>query len=102
MFGGPFINAITIVGTIVAILATCFSGISHLTNKVIGNSLMPLSNKIENLIQSLNRLNVTFDRQQNKIEQIDRRLDHHDVRLGHHDEKLDVLNREVFGKDDHK
>lgn len=96
MFGAP---AWTTLAAIVAILATCLSGIGWLVNKVINTSLMPLSNKIENLIESLNRLNTTFNQQQTKIEEINKRLDGHDQKLAHDDERISNLNREVYGNE---
>lgn len=98
MFGTP---AWTTLAAIVAILATCLSGIGWLVNKVINTSLMPLSNKIENLIESLNRLNATFNKQQIKIDEIDKRLDGHDKMLAHDDERISSLNREVYGHEKH-
>lgn len=55
---------------------------------------------MDSLIDSLDRLNKTFDKQEIRINAIDKRLDGHDRILERHDEKLINLSKEVFKHND--
>ena len=55
---------------------------------------------MDSLIDSLDRLNQTFDKQEIRINTIDGRLDDHDRILAHHDEKLINISKEVFKHND--
>lgn len=84
------------VAAIVTILGTVFGGLGWMFKTAIKGSLYPISSRMDSLIDSLDRLNQTFDKQEIRIDAIDGRLDDHDRILAHHDEKLTNLSKEVF------
>ena len=88
------------VAAIVGIIGGVSTAVGFIFKTAIKGSLYPISSRMDSLIDSLDRLNKTFDKQEIRINAIDKRLDGHDRILERHDEKLTNLSKEVFKKND--
>lgn len=88
------------VAAIVGIIGGVSTAVGFIFKTAIKGSLYPISSRMDSLIDSLDRLNKTFDKQEIRINAIDERLDKHDRKLERHDEKLINLSKEVFKHND--
>lgn len=88
------------IAAIVAIIGGVSTAVGFIFKTAIKGSLYPISSRMDSLIDSLDRLNKTFDKQEIRINAIDKRLDGHDRILERHDEKLINLSKEVFKHND--
>lgn len=86
------------IAAIVAIIGGVSTAVGFIFKTAIKGSLYPVSSRMDSLIDSLDRLNKTFDKQEIRINDIDKHLDDHDRILERHDEKLINLSKEVFKK----
>ena len=86
------------IAAIIGIIGGVSTAVGFIFKTAIKGSLYPISSRMDSLIDSLDRLNKTFDKQEIRIDAIDGRLDDHDRILAHHDEKLINLSKEVFKK----
>ena len=84
------------IAAIVGIIGGVSAAVGVVFKTAIKSSLYPVSSRMDSLIDSIDRLNKTFDKQEIRIDVIDGRLDDHDRILAHHDEKLINLSKEVF------
>src|SRR5699024_9912795 len=84
------------VAAIVGIIGGVSTAVGFIFKTAIKGSLYPISSRMDSLIDSLDRLNNTFDNQEIRIDAIDERLDDPARILAHHDEKLTNLSKEVF------
>ena len=84
------------VAAIVGIIGGVSTAVGFIFKTAIKGSLYPISSRMDSLIDSLDRLNKTFDKQEIRIDAIDKHLDDHDRILERHDEKLINLSKEVF------
>ncbi|KAA8442636.1 hypothetical protein FKV75_00380 [Weissella paramesenteroides] len=88
------------IAAIVGIIGGVSTAVGFIFKTAIKGSLYPISSRMDSLIDSLDRLNKTFDKQEIRINAIDERLDKHDRKLERHDEKLINLSKEVFKHND--
>lgn len=88
------------VAAIVGIIGGVSTAVGFIFKTAIKGSLYPISSRMDSLIDSLDRLNKTFDKQEIRINTIDEHLDKHDRILERHDEKLINLSKEVFKHND--
>jgi hypothetical protein len=88
------------IAAIVGIIGGVSTAVGFIFKTAIKGSLYPISSRMDSLIDSLDRLNKTFDKQEVRINAIDKRLDGHDRILERHDEKLINLSKEVFKHND--
>ena len=88
------------VAAIVGIIGGVSTAVGFIFKTAIKGSLYPISSRMDSLIDSLDRLNKTFDKQEIRINAIDKRLDGYDRILERHDEKLINLSKEVFKHND--
>ena len=88
------------IAAIVGIIGGVSTAVGFIFKIAIKGSLYPISSRMDSLIDSLDRLNKTFDKQEVRINAIDKRLDGHDRILERHDEKLINLSKEVFKHND--
>lgn len=88
------------IAAIVGIIGGVSTAVGFIFKTAIKGSLYPISSRMDSLIDSLDRLNKTFDKQEIRINAIDKRLDDHDRILERHDEKLINLSKEVFKHND--
>lgn len=86
------------IAAIVGIIGGVSTAVGFIFKTAIKGSLYPVSSRMDSLIDSLDRLNKTFDKQEIRINDIDKHLDDHDRILERHDEKLINLSKEVFKK----
>lgn len=84
------------IAAIVGIIGGVSTAVGFIFKTAIKGSLYPISSRMDSLIDSLDRLNKTFDKQEIRIDAIDKHLDDHDRILERHDEKLINLSKEVF------
>lgn len=88
------------VAAIVGIIGGVSTAVGFIFKTAIKGSLYPISSRMDSLINSLDRLNKTFDKQEIRINAIDERLDKHDRKLERYDEKIINLSKEVFKHND--
>ena len=86
------------IAAIVGVIGGVSTAVGFIFKTAIKGSLYPVSSRMDSLIDSLDRLNKTFDKQEIRINDIDKHLDDHDRILERHDEKLINLSKEVFKK----